>query len=39
MMKKMKEVENVSNPIMRNVYGQGEGGAGDDEDDFGDDEL
>merc|ERR1712021_72333 len=36
---KMKEVENVSNPIMRNVYGQGEGGAGDDEDDFGDDEL
>merc|ERR1719491_502185 len=37
---KMKEVQNVSNPIMRNVYGQGEGGAGgDDEDDFGDDEL
>merc|ERR1712125_143431 len=36
---KMKEVENVSNPIMRNVYSQGEGGAGDDEDDFGDDEL
>merc|ERR1712014_515873 len=23
---KMKEVENVSNPIMRNVYGQGAGG-------------
>ena len=37
---KMKEDENVSNPIMRNVYSQGEGGAGgDDEDDFGDDEL
>merc|ERR1712125_291817 len=36
---KMKEVENVSNPIMRNVYSQGEGGAGDDDDDFGDDEL
>jgi len=36
---KMKEVENVSNPIMRNVYSQGAGGAGDDEDDFGDDEL
>merc|ERR1712130_423705 len=37
---KLKEVENVSNPIMRNVYSQGEGGAGgDDEDDFGDDEL
>merc|ERR1719480_283130 len=31
----LKGVENVSNPIMRNVYGQGEGGAGDDEDDFG----
>jgi len=37
---KMKEVENVSNPIMRNVYGQGAGGGGDDDaDDFGDDEL
>jgi len=36
---KMKEVENVSNPIMRNVYSQGEGGAEDDADDFGDDEL
>jgi len=36
---KQKEVENVSNPIMRNVYGQqGDGGAAD-EDDFGDDEL
>merc|ERR1711933_327155 len=36
---KMKEVENVSNPIMRNVYSQGAGGAEDDADDFGDDEL
>jgi len=34
---KMKEVENLSNPIMRNVYSQGEGVV--DEDDFGDDEL
>merc|ERR1711966_483529 len=30
---KMKEVENVSNPIMRNVYSQGEGGAGGDDED------
>merc|ERR1712029_337480 len=28
---KMKEVENVSNPIMRNVYGQGAGGGADDD--------
>merc|ERR1712153_29081 len=37
---KMKEVEQVSNPIMRNVYAGGAGG-GEDEDagDFGDDEL
>jgi len=37
---KMKEVEQVANPIMRNVYAGGESG-GDDEDagDFGDDEL
>merc|ERR1712151_99397 len=37
---KMKEVEQVANPIMRNVYAGGAGG-GDDEDagDFGDDEL
>merc|ERR1712151_271458 len=36
---KQKEVQNVSNAIMRTVYGQGEGGGagGDDEDDFGDD--
>merc|ERR1712228_807831 len=38
---KLKEVENLSNPIMRNVYGAGAGGDGgaDDADDFGDDEL
>merc|ERR1719253_1351051 len=37
---KMKEVEQVANPIMRNVYAGGAGG-GEDEDagDFGDDEL
>merc|ERR1719174_2462924 len=37
---KTKEVEQVANPIMRNVYAGGAGG-GDDEDagDFGDDEL
>jgi len=37
---KMKEVEQVANPIMRNVYA-GSSGGGDDEDagDFGDDEL
>jgi heat shock protein 5 len=40
---KLKEVESVANPIMRNVYsgGAGGGGGGGDEDygDFGDDEL
>jgi heat shock protein 5 len=41
---KQKEVEQVANPIMRNVYARGDGGGdggGDDEDagDFGDDEL
>ena len=37
---KLKEVENVANPIMRNLYAAGEGGgAGGDADDFGDDEL
>merc|ERR1711935_380611 len=37
---KQKEVENVANPIMRNLYAAGEGGgAGDDAGDFGDDEL
>merc|ERR1712125_221319 len=37
---KTKEVEQIANPIMRNVYASGAGG-GDDEDagDFGDDEL
>ena len=36
---KQKEVENVANPIMRNLYAAGEGGGGADADDFGDDEL
>lgn len=37
---KHKEVEQVANPIMRNVYSGGAGGgAGGAEDDFGDDEL
>merc|ERR1711935_326223 len=38
---KQKEVENISNPIMRKFYAGGAGGGGDDEDmgDFGDDEL
>lgn len=38
---KLKEVENVANPIMRNLYAgsEGGGGAGGAEDDFGDDEL
>jgi len=41
---KLKEVEQVANPIMRNVYqksgsGGGAGGAGADDSDFGDDEL
>jgi endoplasmic reticulum chaperone BiP len=39
---KQKEVEQVANPIMRNVYSGGAGGAGagaDDMGDFGDDEL
>merc|ERR1712110_1409618 len=38
---KQKDVENVANPIMRNMYAGGAGGGGDDEDagDFGDDEL
>jgi heat shock protein 5 len=37
---KLKEVENVANPIMRNLYAAGEGGSGGGaEDDFGDDEL
>ena len=37
---KLKDVENVANPIMRNVYAGGEGGSGGaGADDFGDDEL
>merc|ERR1712125_131432 len=37
---KLKEAENVANPIMRNLYAGGEGGGGDGADaDFGDDEL
>merc|ERR1712141_172680 len=38
---KQKEVENISNPIMRKFYAGGAGGGGDDEDmgDFGDDQL
>merc|ERR1712070_1205422 len=35
---KQKEVEQIANPIMRNMYAGGAGGD-DDEDDFGDDEL
>merc|ERR1739841_194888 len=34
---KQKEVENIANPIMRNMYAGGAGG--DEEEDFGDDEL
>lgn len=36
---KMKEVENVANPIMRQFYQGGDGGADEDMGDFGDDEL
>merc|ERR1712241_1309450 len=37
---KQKEVEQVANPIMQNVYAGGEGGGGDEDmGDFGDDEL
>ena len=40
---KLKEVEQIANPIMRNLYSAGAGGEGggaaDDEGDFGDDEL
>merc|ERR1711957_422700 len=36
---KQKEVENIANPIMRNMYAGGEGGGDADEGDFGDDEL
>ena len=36
---KRKEVEKISGPIMRKVYGDSAGGAGGDDEDFGDDEL
>jgi len=36
---KQKEVENISNPIMRQMYAGGEGGDEEDMGDFGDDEL
>merc|ERR1719329_910637 len=37
---KQKEVEQIANPIMKNVYQGGNmGDAGDEEDDFGDEEL
>merc|ERR1711878_190001 len=36
---KQKEVENIANPIMREMYAGGEGGEEDDFGDFGDDEL
>merc|ERR1711881_465794 len=37
--KKQKEVENVANPIMRNMYSGGTGGENENVGDFGDDEL
>jgi len=36
---KQKEVENIANPIMKNMYAGGAGGEEDDFGDFGDDEL
>merc|ERR1712086_1194368 len=36
---KQKEVENISNPIMRQMYAGGDGGEDEDMGDFGDDEL
>eukprot|EP00559_Dactyliosolen_fragilissimus_P009829 CAMPEP_0184854848 /NCGR_PEP_ID=MMETSP0580-20130426/225_1 /TAXON_ID=1118495 /ORGANISM="Dactyliosolen fragilissimus" /LENGTH=657 /DNA_ID=CAMNT_0027349199 /DNA_START=68 /DNA_END=2041 /DNA_ORIENTATION=+ len=36
---KRKEVENIANPIMRNMYSGGAGGGEEDMGDFGDDEL
>jgi heat shock protein 5 len=36
---KQKEVENVANPIMRNMYSGGTGGENENVGDFGDDEL
>jgi heat shock protein 5 len=36
---KQKEVENIANPIMRQMYSGGAGGADEDMGDYGDDEL
>ena len=36
---KQKEVENISNPIMRNMYAGGAADGDEDMGDFGDDEL
>jgi len=36
---KQKEVENIANPIMRNMYAGGDAGGDEDMGDFGDDEL
>jgi heat shock protein 5 len=36
---KQKEVEQVANPIMKNVYSQSGDAGGDEDEDFGDDEL
>jgi len=36
---KQKEVENIANPIMRQMYSGGAGGEDEDMGDFGDDEL
>jgi heat shock protein 5 len=36
---KQKEVENIANPIIRNMYAGGSAGASEDMGDFGDDEL
>merc|ERR1719373_1463710 len=36
---KLKEVEQIANPIMRNLYAGGAGGGDEDMGDFGDDEL
>jgi heat shock protein 5 len=36
---KQKEVENIANPIMRNMYSGGTGGENENVGDFGDDEL
>lgn len=38
-LEKQREVEQVANPVMRQMYAGGSDGYGDDENDFGDDEL